>query len=611
MGLLDPIWDAFNKTGLRDLKTKRYPVQCNYCNKDFDGRIDAMYIHIIDHFKDIPQPDRFKFIELQAKKTTASRIIKSKSVDNDDRVSEDTLSVLKKPKTSSNQSQTTINSYYTRPLTKDNINIIHEALVKFFITCGISFRIIESKYFRDFLALLNINYLPPSKYKLIRDLIPKIYSQILLKIIDSLKFCKDLTLIFDGWTTISNSSVYAFFAITSYGDIHMLGLEEFENQRHTSENIANIAIETINKIGLHMEQFSWIVTDSPNVMKKCRILSYSIAREVMIKNNKLISFFKTSHIWSKRLETWHQAQPDVNHGLATWTNIRWYSAYNNVKSIFLHESGFCQLLNHNEAKQSKTGLELDLDLCTLAIFCYPKTRKFAISKEKTLLDIQTTAINLIKKWNWNKQSALDIKNGLADYLNFIGDFNLDKGIPIDDPRIYWDHILNPKYAALVIFVKRILSLVPHAAETERCFSILGYNNTKYRNNMRTNTLKIIGQIKTWLRQNESSEIQIKNSKQDNEINSEEIYDIDDWDDNINDTLTSIELKDELETFFEEEQAELEDITNLTPKFIIEQLVDINDPIFYNQTALNNFIDESLVIDENNDSDWDINTIMDN
>ncbi|CAG8782273.1 31785_t:CDS:2, partial [Racocetra persica] len=73
--------------------------------------------------------------------------------------------------------------------------------------------------------------------------------------------------------------------------------------------------------------------------------------------------------------------------------------------------------------------------------------------------------------------------------------------------------------------------------------------------------------------------------------SEEIYNIDDWDDNINDTLISIELKDKLEIFFEEEQAELEDITNLTPKFIIKQLVDINDPIFYNQTVLNNFIDK--------------------
>ncbi|CAG8682132.1 34157_t:CDS:2, partial [Racocetra persica] len=162
-----PIWDAFKKTGLHDLKTRQYPIQCNYCNKDFDRRVDAIYIHIIDHCKDILQPNRFKFIELQAKKTTAS-CIKSKSIDNDDQDS------------------------------------------------------------------------------------------------DSLKFCKDLILIFDGWTTISNSSVYAFFAITSYGDIHMLGLEEFENQCHTSKNIANITIKTINKIGLNIEQFSWIVTDSPN-----------------------------------------------------------------------------------------------------------------------------------------------------------------------------------------------------------------------------------------------------------------------------------------------------------------------------------------------------------
>ncbi|CAG8831856.1 6609_t:CDS:1, partial [Cetraspora pellucida] len=37
-----------------------------------------------------------------------------------------------------------------------------------------------------------------------------------------------------------------------------------------------------------------------------------------------------------------------------------YSVYNNVKSIFLHESGFCQLLNHNEARQPK--IELDREI---------------------------------------------------------------------------------------------------------------------------------------------------------------------------------------------------------------------------------------------------------
>ncbi|CAG8638087.1 16376_t:CDS:2, partial [Racocetra fulgida] len=396
---------------------------------------DAMYIHVIDHCKDISQPDRFKFIELQAKKTTTSRI-KSKSIDNNDQDSEDTLSVLKKLKTS------------------------------------------------------------------------------------------NLTLIFDDWTTISNSSVYAFFAITSYGDIHMLGLEEFEDQRHTSENIANITIEAINKIGLNMEQF----------------------------NHEIIQIIEDRNHW-KNNELLMKILEPVNNAIKQLETANTTLADAYLLLINLGKNLISLFTNIN-----KYDFKLYIYLCTLAIFCHSKTQKFAISKKTTLSDIQTTAIKLIKKWNWNRELAVDIKNGLADYLNFIGDFNLDKGILIDNPRIYWDHILNLKYAALIIFVKRIFSFVPYAAEAERY--------------------------------------------------SEEIYNIDDWDDNINDTLTSIELKNELETFFEEEQAELEDITNLIPKFIIEQLVDINDPIFYNQTVLNNFIDESLVMDENNDSDWDINSIID-
>ncbi|CAG8775156.1 14840_t:CDS:2, partial [Cetraspora pellucida] len=231
----------------------------------------------------------------------------------------------------------------------------------------------------------------------------------------------------------------------------------------------------------------------------------------------------TSHIQFKCLENWRHSQVNINHGLVTWTNIHWYSAYNNVKSIFLHKSGFRQLLNHNEARQPK--IELDHKI-----------------------------IRIIENKNHWKDNEIIMKI-LEPVNNTIKNLEFANGILIDNLYTYWKHISSPKYAALVIFVKCILALVPHAAETERCFSTLGYHNTKYHNNIKTSTLKII------------------------------------------------ELKYELETFFEEEQTELEDFTNLAPKFVIEQFIDINDPIFYNQTIQTNFIDESLVIDkENNDSD---------
>ncbi|RIB06427.1 hypothetical protein C2G38_1985714, partial [Gigaspora rosea] len=47
------------------------------------------------------------------------------------------------------------------------------------------------------------------------------------------------------------------------------------------------------------------------------ILSYPTAKEVIVKNNKLTTFFKISHIWSKQLENWHQTQQNINYGLTT------------------------------------------------------------------------------------------------------------------------------------------------------------------------------------------------------------------------------------------------------------------------------------------------------
>ena len=69
--------------------------------------------------------------------------------------------------------------------------------------------------------------------------------------------------------------------------------------------------------------------------------------------------------------------------------------------------------------------------------------------------------------------------------------------------MYWDTIEDINGNALVVFARMVFSLVPHAADCERLFSVLGQNDQKSRNQLSPNMLRIIGQLKTYIRRNKN------------------------------------------------------------------------------------------------------------
>ncbi|XP_025152992.1 uncharacterized protein LOC112588205 [Harpegnathos saltator] len=80
----------------------------------------------------------------------------------------------------------------------DGLNTIDEALAKFFFGCNISFSVIESVHFKNFISILNPTYKLPTRKTLSTSILDKFHTKMMAARKESLKNTESVLLI-DGW----------------------------------------------------------------------------------------------------------------------------------------------------------------------------------------------------------------------------------------------------------------------------------------------------------------------------------------------------------------------------------------------------------------------------
>ena len=95
----------------------------------------------------------------------------------------------------SEQGQQYINNYhdYTE-IPESRITRINNALIKFFVACGISFRIVEHPFFINFVKELNAGYDPPTREYLADQLLERELAKINSKVKSEIEKENNLTL---------------------------------------------------------------------------------------------------------------------------------------------------------------------------------------------------------------------------------------------------------------------------------------------------------------------------------------------------------------------------------------------------------------------------------
>lgn len=125
----------------------KYGAKCKYCSAEWKrGEVTVLEEHLANHCSNVPTLVLREFME---------KIKNRESVSNNKK---------RKLDISGQSGQTSITDYHDlADLPEGRIQRINRALIKFFICCGVSFRIVEHPFFIDLLKELNAGYDPPTR----------------------------------------------------------------------------------------------------------------------------------------------------------------------------------------------------------------------------------------------------------------------------------------------------------------------------------------------------------------------------------------------------------------------------------------------------------------
>jgi hypothetical protein len=153
-----PVWEHFIKEAIG---SGHYSAKCYYCAQTWSrGRPEVLKSHLALVCNEAPLNIKLKYMEMLA---TESR----------------------------RQDSNTGSSTEVESRRSDKID---QALIRFFICCGISFSTVDHPYFVDFVQSLCFSYNPPKRTTLSTAILNKEISVILEKINEELKHEENLTL---------------------------------------------------------------------------------------------------------------------------------------------------------------------------------------------------------------------------------------------------------------------------------------------------------------------------------------------------------------------------------------------------------------------------------
>jgi hypothetical protein len=165
------IWEDINKGA--SVGSGKFAASCKYCNTTWSrGEVSRLEEHLSNHCQEAPAGVVRKYM--------------TKVMERQDK--------SKKRKISTGQ-QSIMNDYHdSTELNESRYTRINRALVKFFIACGISFRIVEHPFFVNFIKELNAGYNPPTREVLANQLLERELAQVNHRIKSELEGETNLTL---------------------------------------------------------------------------------------------------------------------------------------------------------------------------------------------------------------------------------------------------------------------------------------------------------------------------------------------------------------------------------------------------------------------------------
>jgi hypothetical protein len=319
------IWQHFMKSKVKNSKTRRFRAKCVYCTKTMDGKPQSMTLHITTICKSIPGNIRGEAMAVMGNQTADST-----AIDHDARsirtteAAESTVTNTTRQLSESRSLQSRVSQFTEyAPITDLLKERAALALLRALISCKIPLSIVEDYHFQVFLEVLRPGYVPPSRGVITNNHLIKLYVEALSSRCERLKLDTVFTMLWDGWTDCSGTSIYGLSLLFDYDKSEIVDIVKMSDVRHTATNQMLEIESRFEQTQIPIGNVKVIVTDSPSVMLKLRrdmctkykhmiglpcalhvlnTLCKDICKDRFASSNiksmcRIVNFFTGSHIW--------------------------------------------------------------------------------------------------------------------------------------------------------------------------------------------------------------------------------------------------------------------------------------------------------------------------
>ncbi|GET56207.1 ribonuclease H-like domain-containing protein [Rhizophagus irregularis DAOM 181602=DAOM 197198] len=237
------IWEDINKG--EAVGSGKFAASCKYCKNTWSrGEVSKLKEHLSNHCPDAPAAVVRRYMS-----KVMERQDKSKS--------------SKKRKYSEGQSNMD-DYHYSTELNEQRCTRINRALVKFFIACGIAFRVVEHLFFINFIKELNAEYNTPTREVLVNQLLECELAQVNFKVNSELEKEMNLTLAFNGWTSSTHRSIWNFIVMTPSRKEYLYQLSDLSENSHTAEYLVTVIEKVIEESDVLPRIASYLFAICPN-----------------------------------------------------------------------------------------------------------------------------------------------------------------------------------------------------------------------------------------------------------------------------------------------------------------------------------------------------------
>ncbi|GET03302.1 ribonuclease H-like domain-containing protein [Rhizophagus clarus] len=419
--------------------------------------------------------------------------------------------------------------YDSTNLPDARINRINCALVKFFVYCGIAFRIVEHPFFIDFLKELNADYNPSIREYLSSHLLETELCNVNEKMNEDIMNQRNLTLALDGWTSGHHQSIWNFILLTPSHKEYLYQLSDLSLDSHTAEYLAVQIKNVIKKVG--PDQISAIVSDNAANIKKaraiihekylkiesircvshcinliaCDIVSHNFADKLLRKVNILTAFFRNSYIAGDKFQKLIEESGIKGNGLKSYCITRWTISSELVNSILnlkpVLEKAILSLESRSttltDCYLSLVQLEAVLKNlpqsfhCSFRNHCYDVMNKrfkefnddkyflYVSLKSGIYAKLAKMALSISQNLGFDLKESRALYSQLSQYKKKESPFDLDFGHGFQEPINWWNLIETDPYPdSLPKVALHLFSIYPNSASCKRGFSNLGWLTNK-------------------------------------------------------------------------------------------------------------------------------------